>query len=126
MDLDFDKLGGLVAAVIQDASSGRVLMVGFMNREAAELTEKDGVVTFYSRSRSRLWTKGESSGHKLVVREMAVDCDGDALLIKVDALGPGVCHEGYESCFFRIRRGAGWSIEEDRAFDPEAVYGSQR
>src|ERR1700724_1030728 len=101
MDLDFTKLDGLLPAVIQDAGSGEVLMLGFMNQEAYAATRASGEVTFFSRSRNKLWRKGEQSGHVLRVREMRVDCDVDALLIRVDALGPGVCHEGYRSCFFR-------------------------
>src|ERR1700731_5162500 len=101
MDPDFTKLGGLLPAVIQDAASGEVLMLGFMNEESYAATQKSGEVTFFSRSRNKLWRKGEQSGHVLKVREMRVDCDEDALLIRVDAVGPGVCHEGYPSCFFR-------------------------
>jgi len=124
MDLDFTKLDGLVAAVIQDASSGRVLMVGFMNEEAFRKTVETGFATFYSRSRNKLWLKGESSGHRLVVKEISTDCDRDAVLLKVDALGPGVCHEGYESCFFRRLENNEWKVSEDRAYDPAAVYGN--
>jgi phosphoribosyl-AMP cyclohydrolase len=123
MNLDFDKLGGLVAAVIQDASSGRVLMVGFMNDEAFRRTVETGDVTFFSRSRHRLWIKGETSGHRLKVREISTDCDRDSLLVKVDALGPGACHEGYESCFFRRLEDGNWVESEPRTFDPKAVYG---
>src|SRR5579872_676868 len=101
MDLDFTKLGGLLPAIIQDASSGDVLMLGFMNVEAYAATQASREVTFFSRSRNKLWRKGEQSGHVLRVREMRVDCDVDSLLIRVDAVGPGVCHEGYRSCFFR-------------------------
>ncbi|HEV8146337.1 MAG TPA: phosphoribosyl-AMP cyclohydrolase [Bryobacteraceae bacterium] len=122
MQLDFTKLDGLVAAVIQDHKSGRVLMVGFMNEEAFRKTVETGFATFYSRSRNKLWLKGETSGHRLVVKEIATDCDQDAVLIKVEALGPGVCHEGYESCFVRKLDGAEWKITETRAFDPSQVY----
>src|ERR1700733_10812601 len=101
MDLDFSKLDGLLPAVIQDAASGEVLMLGFMNAEAYAATRASGEVTFYSRSRNKLWRKGEQSGHVLKVRDIRVDCDVDTLLIRVEALGPGVCHEGYPSCFFR-------------------------
>jgi phosphoribosyl-AMP cyclohydrolase len=124
MDLDFSKLDGLVAAVIQDSSSGRVLMVGFMNEEAFRKTVETGYATFYSRSRNKLWLKGESSGHHLVVKEISTDCDKDAVLLKVDALGPGVCHEGYQSCFFRKLENQEWKITEERAYDPKAVYGN--
>jgi phosphoribosyl-AMP cyclohydrolase len=123
MELDFKKLDGLVAAVIQDAASGRVLMVGFMNEEAFRKTVETGFATFYSRSRNKLWLKGESSGHKLVVKEIFTDCDRDAVLLKVEALGPGVCHEGYESCFFRRLEDQQWKENDTRAFDPAAVYG---
>jgi phosphoribosyl-AMP cyclohydrolase len=124
MELDFSKLDGLVAAVIQDWKSGRVLMVGFMNEEAFRKTVETGNAVFYSRSRNKLWLKGETSGHKLVVKEISTDCDRDAVLLKVEALGPGVCHEGYESCFFRQLAGDDWKITEARAYDPAAVYGN--
>jgi phosphoribosyl-AMP cyclohydrolase len=124
MELDFSKLDGLVAAVIQDWNSGRVLMVGFMNEEAFRKTVETGNAVFYSRSRDKLWLKGETSGHKLVVKEISTDCDRDAVLLKVEALGPGVCHEGYQSCFFRQLDGHQWKVTEARAYDPAAVYGN--
>ena len=124
MDLDFDKLGGLITAVIQDHGSGRVLMVAFMNAESFRKTVETGYATFFSRSRNKLWLKGETSGHRLVVKEISTDCDRDALLIKVEALGPGVCHEGYQSCFFRKLENGHWVESEARAYDPAAVYGS--
>jgi len=122
MHLDFNKLSGLVAAVIQDHVSGRVLMVGFMNEEAFRRTVDTGYATFYSRSRAELWVKGETSGHRLVVKEIATDCDRDAVLVKVEALGPGVCHEGYESCFFRKLEAGEWVTGEARTYDPKTVY----
>lgn len=125
MELDFSKLDGLVAAVVQDASTGRVLMVGYMNREAFEKTVATGNVTFYSRSRRKLWTKGETSGHRLVVREISTDCDRDAVLIQAEALGPGVCHNGYRSCFYRKLENGRWQESEERAFDPTKVYGGE-
>ncbi len=125
MTLDFGKEGGLTPAVIQDYGSGRVLMVGYMNEEAFRKTVESGFVTFYSRSRKKLWTKGETSGHKLVVKEIATDCDCDAVLVKVEALGPGVCHEGYVSCFFRRLENGEWKTAEERAYDPKAVYGGK-
>src|SRR5258708_8987598 len=108
MDSDFSKPGGLIPAVIQDHTTSRVLMVGFMNEEAFQKTVETGYATFFSRSRNKLWLKGETSGHRLVVREISTDCDKDALLIRVEALGPGVCHEGYESCFFRRLEDGNW------------------
>ena len=125
MDLDFSKSDGLITAVIQDNSSGRVLMVGFMNEEAFRKTVETGFATFYSRSRQKLWLKGETSGHRLVVKEISTDCDRDALLVKVEALGPGVCHDGYESCFYRRLEDGRWVESEARAYDPNAVYGSK-
>jgi len=124
MQLDFSKLDGLVAAVIQDWKTGRVLMVGFMNEESFRMTVESGNAVFYSRSRNKLWLKGETSGHKLVVKEISTDCDQDTVLLKCEALGPGVCHEGYESCFVRKLDGKEWKISEARAYDPNAVYGN--
>jgi phosphoribosyl-AMP cyclohydrolase len=125
MNLDFTKLNGILTAVIQDQKTGRVLMVGFMNEESFRQTVETGFVTFFSRSRNKLWMKGETSGHRLVVKEIATDCDQDALLIQVEALGPGVCHEGYNSCFFRRLESGQWNESEARVYDPAAVYGSQ-
>lgn len=122
MNLDFSKLDGLVTAVIQDHVTGRVLMVGFMNEEAWRKTVETGFATFYSRSRKKLWLKGESSGHRLVVKEISTDCDYDAVLLKVEAIGPGVCHEGYQSCFFRRLESGEWKVSEPKTYDPEAVY----
>ena len=96
--MDFEKLGGIVPAVIQDAATGRVLMLGFMNPEALKKTESEGRVTFFSRTRQRLWTKGEESGHFLNVVEILEDCDRDTLLIKARPEGP-VCHTGSDTCF---------------------------
>jgi phosphoribosyl-AMP cyclohydrolase len=125
MQLDYSKLDGLLPAVIQDARSGRVLMVGFMNEEAFRRTVATGYATFYSRSRNKLWMKGESSGHRLAVKEISTDCDNDTVLIKVEAQGPGVCHEGYESCFFRKLEDGRWVVSEDRTYHPEDVYGAR-
>lgn len=126
MSLDFSKLDGLIPAVVQDEQSGRVLMVGFMNDEAWRRTVESGNVTFFSRSRNKLWMKGESSGHVLQVREIATDCDDDSLLIKVKSLGPGVCHNGYQSCFYRRLQGDAWVESEQKTYDPAAIYGSSK
>lgn len=126
MELDFDKLGGLVPAVIQDHATGRVLMLGFMNAEAFRRTVETGQATFFSRSRNQLWVKGESSGHRLLVKQIQADCDADALVIQVEALGPGVCHNGYRSCFYRTLRDGEWVVNEEPAYDPASVYGSSR
>src|SRR5262245_12135787 len=100
--MDYTKLDGLIPAVIQDDSSGEVLMVGFMNEEALQKTRDSGFATFFSRTRGKLWMKGETSGNKLQVQRILVDCDDDTVLLKVKALGDGVtCHTGERSCFFR-------------------------
>jgi len=125
MDLNFQKSDGLVTAVIQDHGTGRVLMVGYMNEEAFRKTVETGFATFYSRSRRKLWLKGETSGHRLIVKEISTDCDQDALLIRVEAQGPGVCHDGYQSCFYRRLIDGEWQVSEERAYDPKSVYGGQ-
>jgi phosphoribosyl-ATP pyrophosphohydrolase/phosphoribosyl-AMP cyclohydrolase len=100
MEIDFDKMQGLAPAVIQDAATGELLMVGFMNREALEATSRTGYVTFYSRTRKTLWTKGETSGNRLKVMAARTDCDRDTVLLRVRVLGAGVvCHTGSRSCF---------------------------
>jgi phosphoribosyl-ATP pyrophosphohydrolase/phosphoribosyl-AMP cyclohydrolase len=101
-EIDFDKMQGLLPAIVQDAASGEVLMLGFMNREAFERTLQAGYVTFFSRTRNQLWTKGETSGNRLEVISASTDCDRDTILLQVRVLGEGmVCHEGTRSCFTR-------------------------
>lgn len=126
VQLDFQKQGGLITAVVQDATTQRVLMVGYMNEEAFQKTITTGHVTFFSRSRQKLWTKGESSGHYLTLKSIATDCDSDALLVQAEPIGPGVCHEGYESCFYRTLRNGDWVETDQRAYDPNAVYGAKQ
>jgi phosphoribosyl-AMP cyclohydrolase len=112
--MDFSKLDGLIPAVVQDATSGEVLMVGFMNVDAWRITQETGYVTFFSRTRNTLWTKGETSGNRLAVRQIFTDCDDDTVLVKVDREGGGnVCHTGQRSCFFNEvpTRAAGVSAE---------------
>ena len=124
MKIAFDKSGGLVPAIIQDHSNGEVLMLGFMNAESFELTQRTGEVVFFSRSRNKLWKKGESSGHVLKVCDIRIDCDADALLIRVNPIGPGVCHEGYRSCFFRSMNNDGSAqVIAQQTFAPDSVYG---
>jgi phosphoribosyl-AMP cyclohydrolase len=126
MELDFEKENGLIPAIVQDAANGEVLMLGFMNREAFARTTETGLVTFYSRSRKKLWTKGESSGQKLLVRELRVDCDLDALLVRVEVAGAAVCHEGYRSCFYRAMESNGdWLVDAKRVALPEELYGKR-
>jgi phosphoribosyl-AMP cyclohydrolase len=117
---------GLMPVIVQHKRNGRVLMLGYMNLEAYEETLRSGYVTFFSRSRQKLWTKGETSGHRLLVREIRLDCDRDALLIQADLTGPGCCHLGYESCFFRKVTPKGEEIILKREFDPDQVYHTAR
>jgi phosphoribosyl-AMP cyclohydrolase len=122
---DFDKRGGLVTVVTQDVDSGEVLMVAYMNREAWEKTLNTGRACYYSTSRKQLWTKGESSGNVQDVKEIRVDCDADAVLLKVQQRGGAACHEGYKSCFFRTADGNGFRVVAERVVDPETLYGKK-
>jgi len=123
LEIDFDKGGGVVPVVTQDYSSGRVLMVAYMNREALAETIRARRACYFSRSRGKLWRKGEESGNFQTVREIRVDCDADTILLRVDQHGDGAaCHQGYESCFFRLLDGDRWVISEPRKVDP-AKYG---
>ncbi len=124
MNPDFSKDGGLAPVIVQDAGDGRVLMLGYMNQQAYDQTLATGFVTFFSRSRQKLWMKGETSGNRLRLRRLSLDCDADAILVQAEQEGqPAVCHEGYRSCFFRTWDGNAWVIREPRVFAPEAVYG---
>jgi phosphoribosyl-AMP cyclohydrolase len=117
--IKFDKKG-LVAAIVQD-EKGEVLMVGYMNKEAIEKILKTGKMHYYSRSRKRLWLKGEESGNFQFVKEIYIDCDGDALLFKVQQKG-GACHEGYYSCFFRKFENGEFKVFRKKIFEPKEVY----
>lgn len=124
MELAFEKQGGLVAAIVQDQESKEVLMLGYVNAEALAESWKSGEVHFFSRSRKRLWKKGESSGHVLRLKKVLVDCDADALLLLVEPVGPGVCHEGHRSCFFREMSVDGEArVIAEQVFSAEQVYG---
>jgi len=124
MELDFAKENGLIPAIVQDDENGEVLMLGFMNPEALAKTQETGFVTFYSRSRKKLWTKGESSGQKLELRDLRVDCDQDALLVRAKLTGGAVCHEGYRSCFFRQLAPDGkTTVVAERVLSPADLYG---
>jgi phosphoribosyl-AMP cyclohydrolase len=120
--LDFDKTGGLVAAIAQDADTGAVLMMAWRNREAYEETLRTRRAVYFSRSRNRLWRKGEESGNVQEVRDVYIDCDGDTVLLKVRQVGGAACHEGYASCFFRRVEGDGLKVVGERVFDPKQVY----
>ena len=121
--IDFDKTGGLVPAIAQDADTGEVLMLAWMNREAYEETLRTGRACYYSRSRGKLWRKGEESGHVQEVRGVFVDCDADTILLKVHQVGGAACHDGYRSCFFRQVNGDKVTVVAEKVFDPKAVYG---
>jgi len=125
MIIDFDKAGGLVPAIAQDADTGVVLMMAWMNREAYEETLRTGRVCYFSRSRNRLWRKGEESGNVQELRGLYIDCDADTILLKVHQIGGAACHEGYQSCFFRKVEGDHLQVEGVRVFDPKAVYKKQ-
>jgi phosphoribosyl-AMP cyclohydrolase len=123
MTPDFDKSGGLVPAIAQDAATGTVLMMAWMNREAYEETLRTRRAVYFSRSRNKLWRKGEESGHWQEVREVFVDCDVDTVLLKVHQVGGAACHEGYASCFFRrVEADGSLAVVADKVFDPKQVY----
>ena len=120
--LAFDKMNGLLPAIAQDFRTGEVLMLGFMNQSAWEKTLSTGKATYFSRTRQKLWTKGETSGHQQIVKEVRIDCDNDTVLLKVEQLGGGACHTGYRSCFYQIVTGNKIKIDGSPAFDPREVY----
>ncbi len=121
--LDFEKAGGLVAAIAQDADTGEVLMLAWMNREAFEETVRTGRAVYFSRSRNKLWRKGEESGHVQEVVGIYIDCDDDTVLLKVRQVGGAACHTGHRSCFFRKLEGSELVVVGERVFDPRVVYG---
>jgi phosphoribosyl-AMP cyclohydrolase len=120
--LNFAKGDGLVPAVVQDAETGEVLMLAYMNEEAFRRTVETGKAWFYSRSRDRYWMKGESSGNVQEVREVRVDCDADAVVLKVRQIGGAACHTGHRSCFYRRVEQGRWIVEGTPVFDPAEVY----
>ncbi len=123
MQLDFSKCDGMVPAIVQDHQDGRVLMLGFMDQAAFDKTVSTGKVTFFSRTRNKLWTKGETSGHYLLLKRMEVDCDLDTVLVHAEAAGPGVCHAGYRSCFYRTLDAGDWKVTDEQTYDPAKVFG---
>lgn len=120
--LNFDKMDGLIPAVIQDHRTGEVLMLGFMNQEAWQATLKTGKATFFSRTRNQLWIKGETSGHTQEVKEIFVDCDDDTVLLKIEQRGGAACHTGQRSCFYRQVDGDRLKTISEPIFDPREVY----
>ena len=122
IELEFDKLNGLVPAIAQDYRSGEVLMLAFMNEEAWRKTLDTGIAHYWSRSRARLWKKGESSGNVQEVREIRVDCDRDSVLLKVHQVGEAACHTGHRSCFFNLIRDGELLPDGQIIFDPKDKY----
>lgn len=122
VELNFEKMGGLVPAIVQDYETGDVLMVAFMNPEAWEHTLSTGLATFYSRSRDTLWVKGKTSGNVQHVRELFVDCDDDTVLLKVEQVGGAACHTGHRSCFYKKIENGEAKIIGEPVFDPKEVY----
>ncbi len=122
LKLDFEKAGGLIPVIAQDFATGDVLMLAYINEEAWKKTLETGKMTYFSRSRNKLWLKGESSGHVQIVKEIRVDCDSDTVLVKVEQLGGAACHEGYKSCFFRKVENGKLHITDKLVFDPKEVY----
>ena len=121
---DFEKSGGLITAIAQDYDTGEVLMVAYMNEEAYMETIKTRKACYYSRSRKKLWRKGEESGNVQEVKEILIDCDNDAVVLKVNQIGGAACHTGYNSCFYRKidENGNAVIIKKEKVFDPEKVY----
>jgi phosphoribosyl-AMP cyclohydrolase len=120
--LDFNKIEGLVPAIAQDFETGEVLMLAFMNAEAWETTLSTGKATYYSRSRKKLWIKGETSGHFQIVKEIRIDCDNDTVLLKVEQVGAAACHTGHKSCFFQRLDGNSIKICGEPIFNPKEIY----
>ncbi len=122
MELKFDKMGGLLPAIVQDNDTGEVLMLAFMNADAWRRTLETGLATYYSRSRDTLWVKGKTSGNVQKVREIRVDCDDDTVLLKVEQVGGAACHTGYRSCFYKKIEDGSVRIIGEPVFDPKEVY----
>jgi len=119
---NFAKGDGLVPAIVQDAETKEVLMMAYMNRESWEATLQTGKATYWSRSRQKLWLKGESSGHFQIIKAVFIDCDDDTILLQVEQLGGAACHTGHKSCFYRKLKGKDFVVEGEKIFNPEEVY----
>ncbi|MBR2964479.1 MAG: phosphoribosyl-AMP cyclohydrolase [Lentisphaeria bacterium] len=122
IELDFKKSGGLIPAIAQDWKTGEVLMLAYINEESWKETLRTGHGVYWSRSRSKLWHKGEESGNVQIVKEILVDCDADTVIFKVEQVGGAACHEGYHTCFFRKVVGDALEVVGERVFDPKKVY----
>ena len=124
VEIDFKKGDGLIPVIVQDVSTDEILMLAYMNREAWEQTVATQRATFWSRSRQKLWIKGETSGHVQKVKEIYLDCDGDTLLLKVNQVGGAACHTGFKSCFHHRFDKGEWKVVGEKVFDPKEVYGT--
>ena len=122
LNLDFEKTGGLLPAIVQDYETGEVLMLAYINKEAWEATLSTGKATYFSRSRQKQWIKGETSGNMQIVREIRIDCDDDTVLFKVEQIGGAACHKGYRSCFYKKVEDKTVEVIGKRVFDPMEVY----
>ncbi len=125
LKLDFEKCGGLIPAIAQDYKTGEVLMLAYINDVSWEETLKSGYATYWSRSRSKLWKKGEESGNLQVIKEILIDCDEDTVIFKVDQIGGAACHTGHRTCFYRRLNGDRIEMIGEQVFDPESVYKSK-
>ena len=124
IELDFEKGSGLAPVIAQDWKTGEVLMLAYINEAAWKETLKSGYATYWTRSRKKLWRKGEESGNRQIVKEILVDCDADTVIFKVEQIGGAACHEGYRSCFFRKVENDQLIVTGERVFDPAKVYHS--
>lgn len=122
VELNFKKMGGLIPAVVQDYKTGEVLMLAFMNQEAWEATLSTGKATYYSRTRQKLWIKGETSGNIQIIKDIRIDCDDDTVVLKVDQVGGAACHTGHKSCFYKKVEDGSIRIVGKPIFNPEEVY----
>lgn len=122
LKLDFNKKSGLIPVIVQDHTTGEVLMLAYMNQDAWDATLSTGKATYYSRSRKRLWVKGETSGNQQIVKEIRVDCDDDTVLLKIEQLGDAACHTGYRSCFHKKVEDGSVRVVGKPVFDPKEVY----
>jgi len=125
ISLNFSKTDGLIPAIAQDHKTGEILMLAYINEESWRLTLESGIAHYWSRSRGKLWKKGESSGNVQEIREIRIDCDDDTVVFKVNQIGDAACHTGYRSCFYRVVKGDDLVVDGERVFDPDDVYGKK-
>ena len=126
IELDFKKQDGLIPAIAQDAKSGEVLMLAYINKQSWDLTLETGIAHYWSRSRNKLWKKGESSGNIQEIKEIRIDCDSDTVVLKVNQIGDSACHTGYRSCFHLLVKGDTTVVDGVKVFDPDEVYGDKK